>query len=801
MRRYSGRALVAAAALALQAYVPGPCLAGSLFLLLFLAWGALAPPALCALTALAEAQDAYAAYRASRRAPGSIAGTGLARGGPNPAVRRIGYGRQALRAAAPGLTLLLLVWNAAVALAGPAWLYNSDGGGTAGGGTADGVVSDKGYGVSGALERWRRVAELLGLWGPDLGRAADCLPLLGALMLATAHAVAGNAIAVTVPAWLVAAGGWLGRVAAGFGPLLLAALTAGLALGDMELGGCLGLGYLGLAAALLAAPPLRGPYVAALRLSHRAERMEGRQSCSAVAATLPPHMRRTWEVAAAAVSGSSVAEEQGAQAVGPLLPWTMFIAVVACLMQLPPPGQQQPGGAASGRAPPPRSAGSSGAPAAVGAAGGTTAGGGSSTCRRGATRLFRPVELWAQPQWGVLDWARYWLVRHASDLLLVALVTGDLAARVALDFLSFGWAAVFYQLVVASAHSLADITDADRRLPLDYLAALMLLFGLMVAERAVLALGALQLRDGYPPLSAPGPGGGGGGRAASFFYRRPDMFHYTIFNVFYSPCGVGGVWGFLALVALLLVLWLPPLFFSSGAPTYQVPALQDVHLNISITQVRWMLVRSAPGASERGGPGCAAAAYVPLSPPARRELAELLSGRTNRTRLLTAANATHPDQPGGPGLFPLFMRLRGDSCSVRLGLQPQGPDASWFWRTREIVGLRCFQLHGKDPKTQAMKQQRCTNPAATAASVLLLLLLLAVGCASGSSSGMQQQPVILAAPAPTTTTTVFVPVPAVSRSVALSSGVGFGGGLGVSKSFALSTGFAAGGRRRLRQQQ
>lgn len=32
--------------------------------------------------------------------------------------------------------------------------------------------------------------------------------------------------------------------------------------------------------------------------------------------------------------------------------------------------------------------------------------------------------------------------------------------------------------------------------------------------------------------------------------------------------------GFLALAALLLVLWLPPLFFSSGAPTYQVPVLQ-----------------------------------------------------------------------------------------------------------------------------------------------------------------------------------------------------------------------------------
>ncbi len=58
-----------------------------------------------------------------------------------------------------------------------------------------------------------------------------------------------------------------------------------------------------------------------------------------------------------------------------------------------------------------------------------------------------------------------------------------------LDFLSFIYAAIFYQLVASSARTLYDIADVDRRLPLDYLAALMLLFALMVSERAAYMLG------------------------------------------------------------------------------------------------------------------------------------------------------------------------------------------------------------------------------------------------------------------------------------------------------------------------
>ncbi|KAG2488469.1 hypothetical protein HYH03_012974 [Edaphochlamys debaryana] len=549
-----------------------------------------------------------------------------------------------------------------------------------------------------------------------------------------------------------------------------------------------------------------------------------------------------------------------------------------------------------------------------------------------------------------------------------------------LDILSFLYALVFYQLVASSAASLADIADADRRLPLDYLAALMLLFALLVAERAVyvlgwpgakmalhvasqalvlgwslgvywrsvaadagvgrhvpasgghgggsegvrshlrvfvllrclgFCLGALQLRDGYPPLSAPGPAGGG--RHASFFYRRADWAHNLAFNVFYSlpflyeirtlldwtcvttsldwyswlkledirsslfvatcrnqsnkhrrigervPRYVKASQGVLALAALLLVLWLPPLFFSSGAPTYQVPSLQDVRVNVSLAQVfggsdaasvqrfpifaagdrraifrwtvpeppppprppapppaaplhppapspaqpprprlplspqspgaeaplapektasvpdwlhagseapqpagvltapnrketaaerrglaevaagggggglpralagyapeqamagcfapesdstwraspparaalaaalaaeadpgqsgdpapvvlevRWLLTRSAPLSSAKGGPGCAGGVSVPLSLPSRKGLAQLLVGATNRT-LLTAANATDPAAHGSPGLFPLFLRLRGDACSVRLGLQGDGGGGS-----------------------------------------------------------------------------------------------------------------------------
>lgn len=47
-----------------------------------------------------------------------------------------------------------------------------------------------------------------------------------------------------------------------------------------------------------------------------------------------------------------------------------------------------------------------------------------------------------------------------------------------------------------------------------------------------LTMGALQLRDGYPPLSAPGRTGGG--RHTPFFYRRADWGHYAAFHVFYA---------------------------------------------------------------------------------------------------------------------------------------------------------------------------------------------------------------------------------------------------------------------------
>ncbi|EFJ40274.1 hypothetical protein VOLCADRAFT_99955 [Volvox carteri f. nagariensis] len=102
MRRYTGRALLAAAALAAEAYSSlSP--AGALFLALFLAWGALAtrsslaparaaartnlvlsPPLLCALTALAEAQDAHTACcggGSGRGAGGGTVGGGGGAGG------------------------------------------------------------------------------------------------------------------------------------------------------------------------------------------------------------------------------------------------------------------------------------------------------------------------------------------------------------------------------------------------------------------------------------------------------------------------------------------------------------------------------------------------------------------------------------------------------------------------------------------------------------------------------------------------------------------------------------------------
>ncbi|GIL87298.1 hypothetical protein Vretifemale_15360 [Volvox reticuliferus] len=91
-----------------------------------------------------------------------------------------------------------------------------------------------------------------------------------------------------------------------------------------------------------------------------------------------------------------------------------------------------------------------------------------------------------------------------------------------------------------------------------------------------------------------------------------------------------------------------------------------------VLEIGWSFTRSAPLNSQYGGPGCTAATYVPLSEAARRGLAEVLSGTSNRT-LLTALNQADPASPGSPGLFPLFMRLKGETCSVRLGLQGEPP--------------------------------------------------------------------------------------------------------------------------------
>jgi hypothetical protein len=44
--------------------------------------------------------------------------------------------------------------------------------------------------------------------------------------------------------------------------------------------------------------------------------------------------------------------------------------------------------------------------------------------------------------------------------------------------------------------------------------------------------------------------------------------------------------GVLLLAMLLVVLWLPLLVFSSGAPTYQTPTVVDVSLNVTVAQVR-----------------------------------------------------------------------------------------------------------------------------------------------------------------------------------------------------------------------
>ncbi|KXZ45123.1 hypothetical protein GPECTOR_58g572 [Gonium pectorale] len=140
-----------------------------------------------------------------------------------------------------------------------------------------------------ALQRpqWEGALRLVGLWDP--ARTCDLLPLFGALVLATAHAVAGKTLAAAAGAatgggggdaqqhgpppppqvygWLLAAGGWLGRTAASAGAPLIAVLLYVLVLYDMR-PGLAGLGYLALGLPLLLSPPLRAQYGARLRVSH-----------------------------------------------------------------------------------------------------------------------------------------------------------------------------------------------------------------------------------------------------------------------------------------------------------------------------------------------------------------------------------------------------------------------------------------------------------------------------------------------------------------------------------------------------
>jgi hypothetical protein len=150
-----------------------------------------------------------------------------------------------------------------------------------------------------------------------------------------------------------------------------------------------------------------------------------------------------------------------------------------------------------------------------------------------------------------------------------------------LDFVSFLYLALFYQVVMSSARSLADITD-EKQLPWDYLTALLLLFVIMVVDRLVYSLGshlgkallllgqlvlfipfcmslfwspvasvsssrtrqhisaflvlkaaswvssALQLRSGFPPRAS----FDGGGRQRFVFYSKADVWHLTSFYVF-----------------------------------------------------------------------------------------------------------------------------------------------------------------------------------------------------------------------------------------------------------------------------
>jgi hypothetical protein len=160
------------------------------------------------------------------------------------------------------------------------------------------------------------------------------------------------------------------------------------------------------------------------------------------------------------------------------------------------------------------------------------------------------------------------------------------AVTATLDFLAFIYLALFYQVAMKSARTLADLTD-EKQLPWDYLSALLVLFVTTVIDRLVYSLGShlgkfllllgqlllfipacmslfwapggvgssgsatsgttrehlrvfivlkacswvttcLQLRSGFPPRAS----FDGGGRQRFVFYSKPDVWHLMGFYAF-----------------------------------------------------------------------------------------------------------------------------------------------------------------------------------------------------------------------------------------------------------------------------
>ncbi|PRW58918.1 piezo-type mechanosensitive ion channel-like protein isoform X1 [Chlorella sorokiniana] len=256
------------------------------------------------------------------------------------------------------------------------------------------------------------------------------------------------------------------------------------------------------------------------------------------------------------------------------------------------------------------------------------------------------------------------------------------AATTLLDFVAWILVILWYNRVVSSAGSLSDITS-KHVIPLQYLATLLIVFALLVLDRVAytlgspllkaalhtgemvvwltyaletfwspltsasarmllryvlalkcgsFALGALQLRSGYPPAAA----SSGMGRQTFWFMRHVNSTRAIAFQVFLAlpfvyelrllldwtctattltlmdwfklediavslyfvawnrklratkrlgerqPRWLKLVQGLLLFAGLLLLLWVPLLLFSSAAPTFVIPKIQSHGVNATL---------------------------------------------------------------------------------------------------------------------------------------------------------------------------------------------------------------------------